>query len=380
MPQAETGVCRVTAAVARGPELPFEIEDLELERPRSDEVLVRIVGTGVCHTDVIARDQWFPVPAPIVLGHEGAGIVEEVGSAVQRVAPGDHVVLTFDSCGRCGPCVQARPSYCVESFERSFAGERRDGTTGLCHGREKVHSHFFGQSSFATRALAAERSVVKVETDVPIELLGPLGCGVQTGAGAVLNALQCEQGSSIAVFGTGSVGLSAVMAAQVAGCTTIIAVDLHANRRVLASDLGATHAIDPSAGDVTAAVLDMTSGGVDYALDTTGNPEVVGAAIESLGPLGMCGIVGSPKLDAELRVRMHQVFFGRTVRGIIEGDSVPQRFIPQMIRLHEAGRFPFDRLIEFYELVDINQALHDSESGAVIKPVIRMPITSGGAK
>ena len=370
----------VTAAVARGPRRELEIEELEMEDPRSDEVLVRVSATGVCHTDVIARDQWFPVPAPVVLGHEGAGVVEAVGSCVRRVAPGDRVVLTFDSCGNCGPCTQARPSYCVEAFERSFAAERRDSTTALCHGGEKVHSHFFGQSSFATYALAMERSVVKVDSAVPLELLGPLGCGVQTGAGAVLNALRCEQGTSLAVFGTGAVGLSAVMAAQVAGCTTIVAVDLNERRRTLALELGATHAIDPTDGDVVRAVVDASHGGVDYAIDTTGIPDVVRAAVESLGPLGVCGIVGSPRLDAELRVPMHQVFFGRTVRGIIEGDSVPERFIPELIRLHEAGRFPFERLVQFYELEEINQAIADSESGLVVKPVIRMPASGEFSK
>jgi aryl-alcohol dehydrogenase len=362
----------VTAAVARGPCAGLEIEELEMESPRPDEVLVRVGATGVCHTDVIARDQWFPVPVPVVLGHEGAGVVEAVGSCVRRVAPGDRVVLSFDSCGACEPCMRARPTYCLEAFERSFSAERRDGTTALRRGSEKVHSHFFGQSSFATYALAMERSVVKVDTDVPLELLGPLGCGVQTGAGAVLNALQCVQGTSLAVFGTGAVGLSAVMASQIAGCTTVVAIDLNERRRELALALGATHAVDPNDGDVVQAIIDASKGGVSYALDTTGIPDVVRACIESLGPLGVCGIVGSPRVDAELRVQMHRIFFGRTVRGIIEGDSAPERFIPEMIRLHEAGRFPFDRLIAFYDLENINEALEDAESGAVVKPVIRM--------
>ncbi len=370
----------VTAAVARGPSRALEIEELEIEDPRSDEVLVRVSAAGVCHTDLIAWDQWFPVPTPVVLGHEGAGIVEAVGSCVRRVAPGDRVVLSFDSCGGCRPCARGRPSYCVEAFERSFSAERRDGTTAFHRGPEKVHSHFFGQSSFSTYALAMERSVVKVDPDIPLEVLGPPGCGVQPGAGAVLNALRCVQGTSLAVFGTGAVGLSAVMAAQIAGCTTVVAIDPNARRREFALELGVTHAIDPREGDVVDAVVDASSGGVDYAIDTTGIPDVVRAGIEALAPLGVGGIVGSPPLDAELRVLMQKVFFGRSVRGIIEGDSVPQRFIPEMIRLHEAGRFPFDRLVEFYELKEINRALADSESGVVVKPVIRMSGSRGGAK
>ena len=220
----------ITAAVARGPGAPLSIETLELEDPRDDELIVRVVAAGVCHTDLVVRDQWIPVPLPVVLGHEGAGIVERVGRSVTKVAPGDPVVMSFDSCGECPSCLAGEASYCHDLGGRNFAAQRPDGTSALSCNGELIHAHFFGQSSFATHALCRERNVVKVASDAPLELLGPLACGVQTGAGAVINALKLGAGQSLAVFGTGSVGLSAVMAAKVVGATTIIGVDLRDQR------------------------------------------------------------------------------------------------------------------------------------------------------
>src|SRR5438309_488089 len=236
----------VVAAVVKAKGEPFKIEQVQLDEPRADEVLVKVVGTGVCHTDLICRDQWYPVPLPAVLGHEGSGVVEAVGSAVTKVQPGDHVVLSFVSCGECVACKEGAPAYCGGLYDLNFSGLRPDKTTALSSGGSPVHGHFFGQSSFATYALAYERNVVKVDRTAPLELLGPLGCGIQTGAGAVLNSLHPDAGSSIVVFGVGSVGLAAVMAAHVAGCTTIVAVDLKPSRLEAAKRVGATHVIDPS--------------------------------------------------------------------------------------------------------------------------------------
>jgi aryl-alcohol dehydrogenase len=208
-------------------------------------VLVRVVATGVCHTDIIIRDQYYPSPLPAVLGHEGSGVVEAVGSDVAGVAVGDHVVMSFMSCGTCRPCQSGHPGHCGSFFELNFGGGRADGSSASCdaHGHA-LHDHFFGQSSFGTYAIAHERNVVKVDKDAPLELLGPLGCGIQTGAGAVLSALAVKPGSSFAAFGSGAVGLSAVMAARVAGATTIIAVDVTPSRLALALELGATHAVN----------------------------------------------------------------------------------------------------------------------------------------
>jgi len=362
-----------TAAVVREKSRPFVIEEVELEEPRADEVLVRIVGAGVCHTDLIVRDQWYPVPLPAVLGHEGAGIVERVGAGVTRVQPGDRVGLSYHSCGRCRNCIIGKPTYCLDFYNHNFLGTRPDGTNAYHKDGQEIHGHFFAQSSFATYALANERSVVKVRDDVPIELVGPLGCGIQTGAGGVLNSLHPPAGSSIAVFGTGTLGMAAIMAARVAGCTTIIGIDVKPNRLELARELGATHVIDATGADTVEEIRRITGGGADFTVETTANPRVFRQAVDSLTLLGVCGLIGAAALGTEASFDMNTILFGRTIRGIIEGDSVPDVFIPQLLELYVQGRFPYDRLVRFYDLDEINKAAEDSESGEVLKPVLRMP-------
>lgn len=359
------------AAVVREKGGRFEIETIRLDDPRADEVLVRIAGAGLCHTDLVVRDQYFPTPLPAVLGHEGSGIVEKVGAAVTRVAPGDHVVLSFASCGTCTNCLKGIPGYCIDLYGRNFSGGRTDGTSPCCDpAGARVSGYFFGQSSFGQHALANERNLVKIPSDVPLEIMGPLGCGVQTGAGAVMNALRPEAGSSIAVFGAGSVGLSAIMAARVVGCTQIIAIDLNHARLKLAKELGATHTIEAS-GDVVEAIRDVTGGeGVQYSLECTGLPQVVRQAVDALRLTGVCGTIGVAPLGTEFSLDMNAILFGRTVRGIIEGDSKPEIFIPQMIELWRQGRFPFDRLITQYSLSRIEEAAKASERGEVLKAVL----------
>lgn len=365
---------KITAAMAREKAQPFSVEELELEEPRPDEILVRISGAGVCHTDLIIRDQWYPVPLPAVLGHEGSGVVEQVGERVGKVQPGDHVVLTYRSCATCANCKRGAPAYCLDLYNQNFGCSRPDGSNALSSDGQEINGHFFGQSSFATYALATERNTVKVREDLPLELLGPLGCGIQTGAGGVLNALHPEAGSSIAVFGTGSVGMSAIMAAWVAGCTTIIGVDLNAGRLELAQELGATHTINGAeVEDVVEAIQEITGGGANYTVETTAVPAVFRQAVDSLTLSGECGLIGGAALGTEVSLDMNNILFGRKVRGVIEGDSIPDIFIPRLIELYDQGRFPFDRLVKFYDLEDINQAVEDSESGETIKPVVRMP-------
>ncbi len=364
---------QIKAAVTRAPHGPQSLESLELEEPRSDEILVRVVATGVCHTDIAMRDQAFPVPQPIVLGHEGAGFVEKIGSAVTRVAVGDSVVMSYNSCGVCESCVEHEATYCHDFFGRNFAGVRPDGSSALSKGGEKIHGNFFGQSSFANFALCHERNVVKVPEGAPLERLGPLACGIQTGAGAVINALKVGVGKSIAVFGTGSVGLSAIMAAHVVGATTIIGIDLNAQRLKLARELGATHTINAGSENVLEQIMLITDSGVHFALDTTANAKVIRQAVESLTLRGECGLVGASTAGTEISLDvLHLMTAGRKVRGIVEGDSVPEIFIPQLIQLHLQGRFPFDKMLRYYDFADINQAIADSESGATIKPVLRM--------
>jgi len=362
------------AAVLRKLAKPFKIETLTLDSPRPDEVLVRIVATGVCHTDIAVQHR-IGTPLPSILGHEGAGVVERVGAGVRKVRVGDHVVLSFMSCGRCRQCQRGEPAYCEKQGELNFTAAREDGSVSA-HGRNgDVRNHFFGQSSFATYALANERNVVKVPKSARLELLGPLGCGVQTGAGAVINSLKVKAGESFACFGTGSVGLSAIMAARIVGATTIIGVDVVDARLRMARKLGATHVINARKREPVAAIKKINSGrGVDYSFDTTGNANVFTHAIEALGMRGIVGYVtGGPKPERKFDARSFMAQ-GKRIMGILEGDAVPDVFIPYLLELHAQGRFPFDKMVKFYPLREINRAFRDSDRGRTIKPIIRLDV------
>lgn len=362
----------IRAAVARAPGAPFTIEAATLEDPRPGEVRVRIVGVGLCHTDLVARDQFIPIPLPAVLGHEGSGVVESVGDGVTKVAPGDHVVLSFASCGHCGRCEADLPGYCRDFPALNFSGARADGTSGVRIGGQPVSANFFGQSSFASHALASERNVVKAPKSAPLELLGPLGCGFQTGAGGVMRSMACPAGSTIAVFGGGPVGLAGVMGAKVQGCRTIILVEPIAARRRLALELGATHAIDPSTEDVGATIRGVVPEGVDFAFETSGVVAAAEAALASLGSHGLLGLVGvPPRPDSSLNINLAGLItFGHRVMGIIEGDSDIDGFISDLISLHLAGRFPIDRLVTTFPLAQINEAIEAQRLGECVKAVL----------
>jgi aryl-alcohol dehydrogenase len=346
---------------------------LTLDDPRDDEVLVRIVGAGICHTDLIVRDQHYPPKLPVVLGHEGSGVVEKVGAGVVEFAPGDHVVLTFMSCGRCQSCLIAEPTSCDHMMDFNFGGRAIDGRATIHDGEVAIASSFFGQSSFATWALANERSVVKVPKDIPLEILGPLGCGIQTGAGSAINGIKLPAGETIVILGAGAVGLSAVMGSVIVGAGRIISVDLKKNRLELAKELGATDVIDASSANVVDEIMRLTrGGGARYILETSGNPVSLKNGINALHVGGTLGIVGAPPLGTEVTIDVNHILLNRTVRGFIEGMSVPKVFIPRLIELYRHGHFPFDKLIKFYSLEDINKGVSDSESGVTIKPVLRM--------
>lgn len=363
---------QIKAAVTDSKGAPFIVRELELDEPRPDEVLVRLRAAGICHTDLIIRDQWYPVPLPAVLGHEGAGVVEAVGAAVRKVAVGDHVAMSYGSCGSCVKCQAGRPWVCHDFWGRNFGATRPDGSTALCSDGHSVHSHFFSQSSFATHAIATERNVTKLDPSVPFEVVAPFGCGIQTGAGAVLNALRPEAGTSIAVFGTGTVGLSAIMAAQIAGCTTIIGIDVRPARLEVARDLGATAVVDAREADAVAAIKETTRGlGAEFSIESTGSPEVLAQAIYCTGPGGTCGLIGAPPFGAHASIDVNQVLaLGRTLRGIVEGEAVPDVFLPRLIELWQRGRFPVERIMSRYDFDDIDHAAHDAEAGRVIKPVL----------
>jgi len=358
---------RVAAIEAKGG--PFIFRDVEMDEPRADEVLVRVVATGVCHTDAHVRNQGYETPLPIVLGHEGAGVVEKTGADVRALEVGDHVVMSFPSCGRCAQCIAGHPAYCDHNLRLSFGAARLDGSNALHDG---LHGHFFGQSSFATYSLASERNVVKVPKDVPLELLGPLGCGFQTGAGAVLNVLDVGVGTSLVVLGTGGVGLAAIMAARAVGADPIIAVDISDERLARARELGATHGINGNTEDVKARIHEITGRGAELVIDLTGQPKMLALAVEALAPLGTAALIGASATGTQAPIDMSTLLNGRSVRGIIQGDAIPQLFIPKLVQLYRAGRFPFDRLVQFYEFEDIERAFEDSKQGKTVKPVLRI--------
>jgi aryl-alcohol dehydrogenase len=356
-------VCRIEAAVLRRKGGPLRIEAIEMEGPGDDEVLVRLVASGICRTDIAFCDDWDEAEAAVVLGHEGAGVVERLGKSVKSAKRGDHVVLSYQSCGHCRQCRSGSPAHCQRFWEANFGFQRLDGSNAFQ--RSGVHGHFFGQSSFATHTLATDRNLVKVSKDLPLEVLSPLGCGLQTGAGTVMNSLKVPAGSSIAVLGTGAVGLAAVMAARIVGAGPIIGVDIKPKRLKLALTLGATHVIDNRRQDAVARIANITGSGIDYVVETTGDAKMHRLAVEVLNPHGIAALLtGESGADA--------LPGGRKTLGIIQGDAVPQHFIPKLIELYRRGKFPFDRLLKFYDFNDINRAMADARRGVAVKPVLRI--------
>ncbi|MGM7669714.1 NAD(P)-dependent alcohol dehydrogenase [Microbacterium sp. A93] len=362
---------KTRAAVATAPQADLEIREVELDAPRPDELQVKVVASGVCHTDAIIRDQWYPVPLPAVLGHEGAGIVEAVGADVEGFAVGDKVVIGPAYCGRCEQCLAGHPMFCVNFYDRNFGVRRPDGSTAFSDGDGAIGSHFFGQSSFAEHTNVVASGAVKVPDNAPLELLGPLGCGIMTGAGAVLNVLEPRPGSSVAIFGTGAVGMAGMLAALAAGATTVIMVDIVPERLEFAKELGATHTVNSQETDPVEAIKEITGGGVHYALDTTGVPPVFAQMTRSLATRGHGALVGAAKLGTEAPFDIGTLLLsGIKVSMVVEGDAIPQEFIPRLISLHANGKFPFDRLTKTYPFEDINQAFADSANGTTLKPIV----------
>ncbi|MBV7694590.1 NAD(P)-dependent alcohol dehydrogenase [Streptomyces sp. TRM70350] len=360
------------AAVVESGGAPFTLSEVVLDEPGPHEALVRMVATGLCHTDLGVASGALPFPLPGVLGHEGAGVVEAVGSAVTAVAPGDHVVLSFTSCGDCRNCRAGHPAYCATWLPMNLIGGRRaDGTSTITRDGEPLGGHFFGQSSFAERALADERSLVKVDPDVPLASIAPLGCGVQTGVGAVWNVLRPVTGSSVVVLGTGAVGLSAVMAAALTPATTVIAVDKVGQRLSLAKELGATHTVDAGTADAGAAIADITGGqGADGVVETTGSVAVLRQGVDALAARGTLVVVGAPPFGTEVSLDVNGLLAGKRIVGLTLGDSETRTAIPALVRLVKDGRLPLHRLIGTYRFTEIDQAVRDMSAGKTVKPVL----------
>lgn len=362
---------KIQAAVAHEKGQPLQIEEVELRQPKGTEVLIKMVACGVCHTDEVAMNQEIAVPFPAVLGHEGSGVVEAIGDLVTEFSVGDHVVLTFGSCGSCEFCLSGKPYVCTKMTGLNFGGTLQAGQHTMCQ-HDTVVSSFFCQSAFATYAIADSSNTIKVDKEVDLALLGPLGCGIQTGAGTVFNCLQPEFGSSIVVFGCGGVGLSAIMAAKIMNCHQIIAVDIFEDKLSLAKELGATHTINSFVvKDVVEKIKKITQGGANYAVETTGVPLVVNQALYGLKSLGKMAVLG---VAGEVTLNLYEALMAerKSMIGVIEGNSNPKLFIPKLIAYYKKGLFPIDKLMTFYSFDEINQAFEDTKKGKVIKPIIKI--------
>lgn len=362
---------KARAAVVHTKGEPFKIEEIELNDPKFNEVLVRVTACGVCHTDEVARQQIIPVPLPAVFGHEGCGIIERVGPGVTGFKPGDRVGFSYGYCGVCPACRSGKPYGCRENRRLNFSGRQFDGTKRIIYKKQEVSS-FFGQGAFATHAVVHVNNLIPVPDDMELALAAPLGCGIQTGAGAVLNFLKPEPASSILVTGMGPVGFSAIMAAKIAGCSTIIACTRTDSKLEMAKEFGATHTINSKKVDnVQEEVRKITGYGCSYSIDCTGSGASVRQSLTCVESLGKCIVLGATQ-ELTLHVENELMGAGKQLIGIVEGCSIPQIFIPQLIEYYQKGMFPFDKLVTYYNFEDINQAFEDTKNGKVIKAILKM--------
>jgi len=352
----------------------LEVTEVELAPPGPREVLVRLHASGVCHSDQNAIDGTAPTRCPAVLGHEGAGVVEEIGPGVTRVRPGDHVALSWaPSCGACEECVRDLPQLCSTAWPAMESGGLLDGTTRLSRDGEPVY-HYSFISSFAEAAVLPERSCVPIPHDVPFGIAGLVGCAVTTGVGAIWRTAQVRPGDRVAVIGCGGVGLSALLAAIAAGAGTVVAVDANPSKLDVARELGADESVlwAGSAEETAAAVAEASGGGVDYAIEATGLPEAMQAAFLSTRPRGAAVLIGIPRKDAVLSLPALSIpRMERRVLGSIYGSSRPERDFALSLDLYRRGRLPLDRLISHrLPLEDIGRAFELMRSGEALRVVL----------
>ncbi len=348
----------------------FTLTEVELDAPQADEVLVRMVATGICHTDITLRTFLPAEMFPNVFGHEGAGVVEQVGDGVTDIKPGDHVLLSFRACRSCGPCVAGHVGYCDSHLMLNYMGMRMDGSHTLTRDGAPVFGSFFGQSSLAAHAITSADNCIVVDPSLDLTHAAPYGCGFQTGAGTVFNTLQVGADDSLAVFGAGAVGLAAIAAAATTGAR-IVAVDLQPSRLAIAEKYGAA-TVDATGLDgatVVERVKELTGGGASYAIDTTAVPDVVRDAQRALAPRGTLVALGLGAEEYPLDA-IDLLQNGKVVRGSIEGDSDPHLMVPTLLALNAAGRFPVDELIRTYPADQIHTAVADLLAGTVVKPVL----------
>ncbi|GAA5839201.1 hypothetical protein JCM11251_003702 [Rhodosporidiobolus azoricus] len=368
---------RTEALVVEEVGAPFKLQTVELEDPQANEVLVKVTACGLCHTDLIMRDGVIPSAFPAIFGHEGSGTVVSVGSSVSHVKPGDSVLLSFSSCAECAYCEADHPAGCTEFVRNNFGrwrnGEVKDrGAFKDAETREEIASTFFGQSTLARHALVVSTSIVRVPSTTDLITLSPLGCGLQSGAGAVLNQLRPGPKDSIAIFGLGAVGFAALWAAVHLKVGKIVVVDLEDSRLELAKKQGAHIVINGREEDVVGKVREATAGlGAKYAVEATGVTRVLGTAWDSLANFGHCISVGNPGPGIQPPATIHDaVNHSRTWSGLAEGDSNPPEFIPFLMKLYEQGEFPVDTISKAFPVEDFDQAVEAMKSGAVIKPIV----------
>jgi aryl-alcohol dehydrogenase len=345
----------------------FSLQDVDLDGPRDDEILVRIVATGLCHTDIHLKDTFPAETFPRVFGHEGAGIVEAVGSAVGGVETGDHVVLSFRSCRACDTCADGLVGYCGATMALNYMGVRSDGSTPYTRGGAPVFGNFFGQSSLSRHAIAYADNCVVIDKSADLTKVAPYGCGFQTGAGTVLNVMRPGPSDSLVVYGVGAVGLAALAAAKHLRTGTLVAVDPMGSRRDAAAAYGAV-GVDPTTEDAVAAVKEVTGGGASFAIDTTAISSVVKQAQQSLRSRGMLVALGLGAEEYTIDA-LDLLQSGKIIRSSIEGDAIPQEMVPRLIGLNAAGEFDVDGLIATYPFTEINTAVADVLAGKVVKPV-----------
>ena len=361
------------AIVVRDGGAGFSLEAVEVDEPRAGEVLVRIAASGVCGSDLhVLHGRGGYATFPLVLGHEGAGTVEAVGPDVDGVAVGDHVVIAlYGPCGHCGHCRTGDIVHC-DGPERTAAmfGRMADGTTRLHQGPSALHP-FVGIGSLAEYAVVRAAQTVVVPADLPLDLIALAGCGVTTGLGAVFNTARVAPGDRVAVVGCGGVGLNVIQGARIAGATTIVAIHPLATKLDLASDLGATHCVDASAGPMRDAVHAIVPGGVDIAFEVVGNPELVAATFELTRQGGLCVMVGSPGPGSTIPISGTSLFMERRIAGCVGGSNVPARDIPRIVDLYRSGRLDLDRLVsQRLPIERFGDAVRDAEAGTVARSVI----------
>jgi len=363
----------VKAAILYAVKQPLRVEDVRLDGPRDGEVLVRIGAAGVCHSDYHFMNGDLSIGLPCVLGHEGAGVVEEVGPGVTAVAPGDHVVLLFrPNCGHCEFCSQGRPALCWMAAQLRNTGHMLDGTSRLSREGEEL-KHFLGVSCFAERTVVPEQGVVPIPKDVPMEVAALTGCAVMTGVGAVMNTARVTPGAAVLVVGAGGVGLNCVMGAALVGAHPIIVADLVDAKLETAMDFGATHTVNAGTQDLVEGVRELTNGeGVDYSFEAIGNPKAMAQAFQALRRGGVATAVGIAPTGSEVSVSAGElVYQEKTLKGSYYGSTRPQADMPRLLQLFRSGKLPIDRLISRrYSLDQVNEAYDALLAGEVARSVL----------